>query len=170
MSTIAIDPGKTTGIALYLSPAHPPIVASWVDPTSREILACLRHLDTLGFTTLAIEDQHVPKKGKVNWPALQRLMRGAARWMTCAEFVGMKVEWVHPEVWQSRMLPDAKGKTTKQRCALAVAHTYDHVRRWDPKKGEQPADAKLVEVARLNEHIRDAMMMGRWRVLHGGGR
>ena len=33
-----------------------------------------------------------------------------------------------------------------------------------------PSEAKLTAVARLNEHIRDAAVMGRWDQLHGGGR
>jgi len=178
MSTIAIDPGKTTGIALYLGGPSSPIVASWVDPTSVEILAFLRWAKGAGFTTVVIEDQHLPRprvvrgsiKWRLNWPNLQTLIRGAARWMTCAEIVGMRVEFIKPAEWQGPMLGKSSDLSTKQLCSKVVAETWVTVRRWHPAKGEAVGDAQLVKVDRLNEHIRDAIMMGRWWMLYGGAR
>lgn len=178
---IAVDPGKTTGIALYASTAAP-IVASWVDPSSAEIHAFLRWAKESGFKVLVLEDQHIPRPRiawrmgkpwidwKLNWPNLLVLIRGAARWMTCAELVGMRVEFIKPAEWQGPMLGKSSGLSTKQLCSRVVGETWSTVRRWKPKKGELPTDAKPVKTSALNEHIRDAMMMGRWWVLHGGRR
>lgn len=173
--TIAIDPGKNTGVALYPGGAASPIVCSWVEPGSVEILAFLRWAKSVGFTTVVIEDQHLPrpkvKNGKVawrlDWPKLQKLIRGADRWMVCAEVVGLRVEWIKSASWQGKMLGSFKDQTTKQRASDVVQETWATVRRFKP--GEDPSTAKVVKTSAINEHIRDAVLMGRWWLLFGGG-
>lgn len=177
MSALAIDPGKTAGLAIYTSPTTP-IVASWTDPPSVEVLDFLRYLWGEGISTMVIEDQHLPRprivagkiSWKLNWPSMQRLILSANRWITCAEIVGMRVVLVKPAEWQGPTITKAEGKTTKQKCSAVVAATWPRgLPRWSPGKS-LPSDAVRVPTTKLNEHIRDAAMMARWWMLYGRDR
>lgn len=185
MTLASIDPGRSCGVALFVSAS--PIVAKFKDPTSAEVLAFCRWLEANGFTTLLVEDQHLPRpriekgavKWPVNWPALQKLILNADRWIISGEISGLEVERAKPAEWQGPMLKpapkeiDGKKRNTKQRSKHVVSATWQTIRRWEPqplvdskgrvkREAQLPTDAKPVESSTIPHDICDAALMGLW--------
>lgn len=177
----SIDPGRSTGVAIYANSGMP-ICAKLDDPSANEILVFCEWLIEHGFTTLIVEDQHLPRPrivaGKIvwpiNWPALKTLILIADRWVCCGELAGMDVERVKPAEWQGTMLAsapkerDGKAQTTKQRAKAVVDATWDTVRRWTAP--DMPGFAVLVPASKLPHDVCDAVLIGRWWALHGSKR
>lgn len=183
MSHAAIDPGRATGVALYANSGMP-ICAKLSDPGATEIFDFCRWLTGHGFTTLIVEDQHLPRprivRGQIvwpiNWPALKTLILIADRWVCCGELFGLEVVRAKPAEWQGPMLAstpkviqDSGQKlSTKQRAKIVVASTWEQVRRWS--EPSMPDEAKLVSASKIPHDVCDAILIGRWWQLHGSKR
>lgn len=187
---VSIDPGETSGVAIYAG-GPTPAVADFHSPS----LAVMREL--LGWCAakarerdeslvLVIEDQYAQirwvknlRTGRleatIDWPALAKLTRNAERWVVVAEDSGAQIVRLNPTIWKGTMLglaarerDDGKKLNEKQRATLAVAKIWREIYRF--KGLPEPDRWKLTKVARLNSHIRDAMLIGRHYQLHGEAR
>lgn len=183
---LAVDPGETTALAVYMGAT--PGVTSIADLTpafALEFLTWARaQADARGEPlTLVIEDQHavirwVRKRGKmqptIHLPSLISLVRSAEVWVVVAGVLGIPVVRVLASVWQGPMFRgapdelDGKRLDSKGKARHVVAATWREVYRFTGIP--EPGSMKLVKPSKLNEHIRDAMLMGRWYQLHGDAR
>lgn len=168
---LSVDPGAHSGLAIF--GGSTPAVSSVKGPTMayrRAVVGwCAAKAAERGESlTFVVEDQHAEiykARGRpvVNVKTLLSLTRNAERWVVVAEEFGADIVRVMANVWGGPMLTGHAGSTTKARARSAVAATWPELPRF---KG-LPDKVKIVKVARLNEHERDAALMGRWHQLHG---
>lgn len=173
--TVFIDPGRSTGVAIFDGPS--PIVAKLEDASAAEAHALLTWAKARGHTRIVVEDQHVVQRRSmtgrmvINWPALQVLILSAHRWVVIGEMLDFSIASPKAQEWQGPMhrttpTHDAGGKKlrTKERSKIVVARTYSELRRF--KRGQDPEEATPVPAAKLPHDICDAICMGRWWQLY----
>lgn len=184
MNTGAIDPGKQTGVALFFEGVPTPVVAKLIEPSAAEIHTLLSWMREHDFTTLIIEDQHLPRdRNRLDWPGLKRLILSADRWVAIGELLGFEIVRAIPPSWQGPMHRSAPKKhatgaasTTKQRSKCVVSKTWTRVRRFEHRlrDGERvlelPTEAKQVLAINVPHDICDAILIGRWWLLYGSKR
>lgn len=180
---ISIDPGVTTGVAIYSgrkpalstikrpTPADADLILDWCQ---RKAVARAEPL------VMLIEDQfvkiHYVRKGSsrkdlkptIDVPALLTLTRSAELWVVVATIKGIQWRRIKPSVWQGEMLSSApktrngEPLSTKSKATHVVHHMWDTVATFEGV----PEDLTYVETNILNEHQRDAALMGLWYELH----
>jgi Holliday junction resolvasome RuvABC endonuclease subunit len=149
---IGIDPGATSGWAgvtvehnpallLFDSLAMPkPGTAKDVPANTPTFIAksLVESLRRLGHTVVAvaIEDQYLSR----NPDSMKKLSRNAGRWEEAWRWLGIPVEWVNAQVWQSAELGTSRidSDEVKRRCAMKVLGL------WRRKVGAHASDAALI--------------------------
>ena len=149
---IGIDPGATSGWAGVTVDHNPSLLLfdaiEWPKPgttkdlppnTPSAIAECIvESLRRLGHTVIvaAIEDQYLSK----NPDSMKKLARNAGRWEEAWRRIGIPVEWVNTQVWQSAELGTSRidSAEVKRRCKMKVLGM------WRKKVVNHAADAALI--------------------------
>jgi len=149
---IGIDPGATSGWAGVTVEHNPTLLlfdamAMPKPGTSKDIAfntpsaiagRLIDDFRRLGHTVVAaaIEDQYLSK----NPDSMKKLARNAGRWEEAWRRLGIPVEWVNAQVWQSAELGTSRidSAEVKRRCAMKVLGL------WRKKVGKHSADAALI--------------------------
>jgi hypothetical protein len=174
---ISIDGGDNTAAAIFSWPN--PAVTSIKEPTPAIADAllgwCQDAAAARGETlTLVVEDQYA----KIRWamiggkmqptidlPALLSVARSTEIWVVLAGLRGIPWVRVLASKWQGKMLPGKKALGTKAAAREAFAEIWPTV--WRFEGLPTPDKLKEVKATRVNEHIRDASLQGRWFFLFG---
>jgi hypothetical protein len=174
---IAVDPGKTTGLAIFAGSV--PVLAKIEDPTIAQAAKILGWCQARGDLTLVLEDQFGklhPKAGKqtINFASIKSLIRRAEVWAVMGAHLGISVVRVMPETWQGpmhRTTPaeiDGVKLSTKQRSQFVVRETWETVIRWDSIPAKDGHER--VPSSKIPQDPCDAALLGRWYQLYGAKR
>ncbi len=152
---IGIDPGATSGWAVLSVEANPQLVLYgsfvWPKPgTKKDIPAntpsakvegMIEAMTQTGCVIVgaAVEDHYLSRSAP-NPDSMKKLARNGGRWEESFRRLGISVEWVNPQSWQSAELGTCRldRAEVKRRCARKVRGL------WNEKMGEDAADAALI--------------------------
>lgn len=149
---IGIDPGATCGWAGVTVETNPNLVlfdsvtlpkmgtkkdipANTPSAVAEALIATLGRFDQT-VEVVAIEDQYL----SVNPDSMKKLARSAGRWEEAWRRLGVRVEWVNAQVWQSAELGTSRinSEEVKRRCKMKVLGM------WKKEVPEHAADAALI--------------------------
>lgn len=149
---IGIDPGATSGWAALTVDPNPDLILfdsiAWPKPGTKKDLpantpcaivdALVDTLSRFGHTIIgaAIEDQYLSR----NPDSMKKLARNGGRWEEACRRIGIPVEWINTQKWQSAELGTARidSDEVKRRCSMKTRGL------WNRKVGKHAADAALI--------------------------
>lgn len=149
---VAIDPGATSGWAVVTVEPNPKLLASdsmtWPkagtkkdvpantpSAVAEELVGTLHRFGHV-VVAVAIEDQYLSR----NPDSMKKLSRNGGRWEEAWRRLGIPVEWVNTQKWQSAELGTCRIDSTevKRRCAMKVLGL------WNQRLSEHATDAAII--------------------------
>lgn len=149
---IGIDPGATSGWAALTVESNPRLLLvdsiKWPKPGTKKDLpantpasvveSVISALGQSGHVVVgaAIEDQYLG----LNPDTMKKLARNAGRWEEAFRRLGISVQWVNPQTWQTKELGTSRigSAEVKRRCSMKVRGM------WNVKVRQDAADAAII--------------------------